>query len=159
MQDAPYKLLTRQLPLSEELIATCNVVEHPGSIRNGEQELVGTVPFKDHSPTYLMDQIISYPPLYSLYSNYESMLGDRYEVANERGRLWNGEPSFTTFAQWKGTLDYIFVVQAETGPKLVGSELKLLPLAADLLPSIPNEKFGSDHVMLRAIVEFSANQG
>jgi hypothetical protein len=113
--DAPYKLLTRQLPLSTELIETCNVIEHDGS--NREPVDVTDEKAKVHSPAYLIEKLLSYPALQSAYADYEEFLGSEYEVNPDRGRLWSGEPGFTSFAEWKG----IFISNNPKGHLIISS--------------------------------------
>ncbi|KAL3897154.1 MAG: hypothetical protein SGCHY_003609 [Lobulomycetales sp.] len=87
--DAPYKLLTRtDLPLSRELLDTCRVVEHDGSHRDcegGEKDM--DTGFPDHTPEFLIEKILSFPPCRSAYADYEGNVGkERYELNPDRGR-------------------------------------------------------------------------
>lgn len=154
--DAPYKLLTRtDLPLSRELLDTCRVVEHDGSHRDcegGEKDM--DTGFPDHTPEFLIEKILSFPPCRSAYADYEGNVGkERYELNPDRGRQWSGEPSFTTFADWKGTLDYILL--SDSGRhELKEISISPLPPVNDLLPGLPNERHGSDHLPLRATLEY-----
>jgi len=79
------------------------------------------------------------------------------------------EPKFTNYGEYyKGTLDYIFYlgksnnsnrdnIERETNEEIEMQVVKLLkmPREMDILPSIPNYKFNSDHLCL--IAEVSIN--
>ena len=92
-----------------------------------------------------------------------------------------GEPSFTNYTLWKGTLDYIFwMIDFDQDPlqnvKTVSETLKeektlslhpkdqiwvrflrvlTLPSVGNCLPGLPNSTFPSDHLALMAEVELS----
>ena len=77
--------------------------------------------------------------------------------------VWDGEPSFTNYSVWKGTLDYIFCVD-DGGSDGVGTRRQTaaqvssvldIPKAEFLEPGIPNPNFGSDHLALMASVDLT----
>ncbi|KAJ2746505.1 RNA exonuclease ngl2 [Coemansia sp. BCRC 34301] len=80
-------------------------------------------------------------PLRSCYSTYADL-----DVAY-RTKQWPGEPIYTNYAKWKGTLDYIFYWP---GQGLHVQGVMSLPDEARMKPGLPNESFASDHVALLA---------
>ncbi|KAJ2457593.1 RNA exonuclease ngl2 [Coemansia sp. RSA 2424] len=80
-------------------------------------------------------------PLRSCYSTYADL-----DVAY-RTEQWPGEPVFTNYAKWKGTLDYIFF---RPGQGLHAQAVMSLPAERHMKPGLPNETFPSDHVALLA---------
>ncbi|KAJ2348405.1 RNA exonuclease ngl2 [Coemansia erecta] len=64
-----------------------------------------------------------------------------------RTEQWLGEPIYTNYSLWKGTLDYIFY---SPNRGLSVREVMSLPSEARLKPGIPNDTFASDHVSLVA---------
>jgi mRNA deadenylase 3'-5' endonuclease subunit Ccr4 len=108
-------------------------------------------------PTHLMpvhdlvDLVGTYPRCKSVYADYDTL---HPEMLAER---WPGEPAYTNYTVWKGTLDYIFMVEQDTSKGRYGGielerVLKLPPPSA-LQPGLPNEVYGSDHLCIMA--EFS----
>ncbi|KAI9505109.1 RNA exonuclease ngl2 [Coemansia spiralis] len=83
-----------------------------------------------------------YQPMQSCYGTY-SELDPSY-----RTEQWHGEPIFTNYAIWKGTLDYIFFTPETTS--LVLREVLSLPAEKRMKPGLPNDTFPSDHVSLIA---------
>lgn len=73
-------------------------------------------------------------------------------LAKEPEKLqWYGEPSFTVYTAFKGTLDYIFTQPSkDSGVELVATHLLKLPTIERCLNALPNETFGSDHLCLAA---------
>ncbi|KAJ2795156.1 RNA exonuclease ngl2 [Coemansia furcata] len=78
-------------------------------------------------------------PLRSCYSTYADL------DASYRTEQWVGEPIYTNYAKWKGTLDYIFY---RPGQGLDVHDIMSLPAEGRLKPGLPNERFASDHVSL-----------
>jgi len=93
-----------------------------------------------------VDELINtnLPALRSVYGTYQQAFttADSCE--------WNGEPSYTSYAKWHGTIDYIFQVEGDTQLKTVGI-LEIPPEAyIQKLVSLPNDLYGSDHVCIQA---------
>ncbi|KAJ2777933.1 RNA exonuclease ngl2 [Coemansia javaensis] len=80
-------------------------------------------------------------PLASCYGNYAA-LDPAYATPQ-----WEGEPVYTNYAAWKGTLDYIFF---SPGRGIAVRDVLSLPPESQLKPGLPNETFSSDHVALVA---------
>ncbi|KAJ2847691.1 RNA exonuclease ngl2 [Coemansia brasiliensis] len=78
-------------------------------------------------------------PFKSCYATYAD-LDPTY-----RTDQWPGEPIYTNYSLWKGTLDYIFYAP-ENG--LCVREVLSLPPEKQLEPGIPNDTFASDHISL-----------
>ncbi|KAJ2554266.1 RNA exonuclease ngl2 [Coemansia sp. RSA 1933] len=86
-----------------------------------------------------------YTPLRSCYGTYADL--DSTYLTEQ----WQGEPIFTNYTDWKGTLDYIFFVP-DSGIYL--REVLSLPEEKHLKPGLPNDTFPSDHVSLVARFDF-----
>ncbi|KAJ1920572.1 RNA exonuclease ngl2 [Mycoemilia scoparia] len=82
---------------------------------------------------------------------------------------WDGEPKYTNYTNWKGTLDYIFIQNHHHNGSYNGSESKLngrgrlkvrqimsLPSQDEMEPGLPNDTFPSDHVALMARLVYEA---
>lgn len=71
-----------------------------------------------------------------------------------------GEPKFTIYSEsYKGTLDYVFVMEREgeeDGIKVEPARVLAMPREEDMQPSLPNARFGSDHVCLMVEVAFQS---
>ncbi|KAJ2067269.1 RNA exonuclease ngl2, partial [Coemansia sp. RSA 2337] len=80
-------------------------------------------------------------PLRSCYSTYADL------DASYRTEQWVGEPIYTNYAKWKGTLDYIFY---RPGQGLDVRDVMSLPAEGRMKPGLPNVTFPSDHVALLA---------
>ncbi|KAJ1733104.1 RNA exonuclease ngl2 [Coemansia biformis] len=80
-------------------------------------------------------------PLVSCYGTYVE-LDPSYATPQ-----WNGEPIYTNYAKWKGTLDYIFF---SPGRGISVREVFSLPAEILMKPGLPNETFASDHVSVLA---------
>ncbi|KAJ2735013.1 RNA exonuclease ngl2 [Coemansia sp. BCRC 34962] len=78
-------------------------------------------------------------PLKSCYGTYADL------DASYRTEQWAGEPIYTNYAKWKGTLDYIFY---QPGRGLDVRDVMSLPAEERMKPGLPNESFPSDHVAL-----------
>ncbi|KAJ2725317.1 RNA exonuclease ngl2 [Coemansia sp. Benny D115] len=87
-----------------------------------------------------------YQPMRSCYSTYTD-LDPTYHTDQ-----WKGEPIYTNYTAWKGTLDYIFYTP-DRG--LVAREIMSLPKKTEMDPGLPNETFGSDHLSILARFDFS----
>jgi mRNA deadenylase 3'-5' endonuclease subunit Ccr4 len=93
----------------------------------------------------------AFPPLSSVYSNYEDLMPNLYENVK-----WNKEPPFTSYATWKGVIDYIFVWPIEDG--IVPMRIKEIP-PEDYIKeyvALPNDLYGSDHFFIQC--EFVLNK-
>lgn len=97
------------------------------------------------SPQALLDRMASLPRATSAYGQY-------VDVDTEASNDWavSGEPRWTNYTEWKGTLDYIFQVALEGIEPLVLQGLLKLPTEDMLLPGLPNDQWGSDHLCLMA---------
>ncbi|KAJ2365476.1 RNA exonuclease ngl2, partial [Coemansia sp. RSA 2610] len=89
----------------------------------------------------LVDALQSeFPPMRSCYDTYADL------DPSYRTEQWAGEPIYTNYSLWKGTLDYIFYSPAGLSTR----EVLSLPVEEQLKPGIPNDTFASDHVALVA---------
>ncbi|KAJ2009583.1 RNA exonuclease ngl2 [Coemansia thaxteri] len=79
--------------------------------------------------------------LRSCYSTYAE-LDPTYAT-----KQWPGEPIYTNYAKWSGTLDYIFYAPTRG---LAVRDVLSLPAEQRMKPGLPNETFASDHVALAA---------
>ncbi|KAJ2400299.1 RNA exonuclease ngl2 [Coemansia sp. RSA 2559] len=86
-----------------------------------------------------------FKPLRSCYSTYAD-LDSSYHTEK-----WQGEPIFTNYTEWKGTLDYIFFAP-DSGISL--REVLSLPEEKHLKPGLPNDALPSDHISLIARFDF-----
>ncbi|KAJ1788003.1 RNA exonuclease ngl2 [Coemansia sp. RSA 2399] len=86
-----------------------------------------------------------YKPLRSCYGTYADL------DSSYRTEQWQGEPIFTNYTEWKGTLDYIFFAP-DSGISL--REVLSLPEEKHLKPGLPNDAFPSDHISLIARFDF-----
>ncbi|PIA19553.1 hypothetical protein COEREDRAFT_5383 [Coemansia reversa NRRL 1564] len=80
-------------------------------------------------------------PLTSCYSTYADL------DTSYRTDQWQGEPIYTNYTNWKGTLDYILYTPA-AGLSL--QSVLSLPPEIQLKPGLPNDVFPSDHISLVA---------
>ncbi|KAJ2697219.1 RNA exonuclease ngl2 [Coemansia spiralis] len=80
-------------------------------------------------------------PLTSCYGTYAD-LDPTYATPQ-----WKGEPIFTNYAKWKGTLDYILL---SPGRGISVRDVLSLPPVSQMKPGLPNETFASDHVSVLA---------
>ncbi|KAJ3296743.1 hypothetical protein HK104_001253 [Borealophlyctis nickersoniae] len=120
-------------------------------------------------PPLLISRMSALPRLHSCYATYRATdpshtvnpdWKDGHGSGNET--LWDGEPTYTNFTEWKGTLDYIFVAEeseqeraVDVGPRrqqtfVVVDNVLEIPREEYLQPGIPNQHFPSDHVPLMA---------
>ncbi|KAJ3226310.1 RNA exonuclease ngl2 [Clydaea vesicula] len=155
--DIPYYILTRK-ELSSELRNTAEIVKHPGSDRENpivsDENGNGDIDYKEIPPEELIDKLYTLPKLKSCYYNYANLLSkERYNCNpqwKENEVLWTGEPAYTNYGPWKGTLDYIFMLVEEGPSKVILDSVLYIPTAEELKKSLPNEEFGSDHISLMA---------
>ena len=140
-----------------EDLSQCNTI-NPKDCDDG----VCVVRTKDMNPEHknnvsiLMKYREELPTCTSVFSSYTT-LDPIYA-----GKDWDGEPKYTTYTEWKGTLDYIFQVENEYESvhargehphhRLVPCNVLQLPDPSLFVPGLPNHHFGSDHVSL--VVEF-----
>ncbi|KAI9202058.1 Endonuclease/exonuclease/phosphatase [Polychytrium aggregatum] len=99
----------------------------------------------------LVAKIQSFPPFVSMTQTYRD--ADPNHSINpgwQGAERWGGEPTFTCFAVWKGTLDYIFWwdFAVSDKPQVPVNVLKVLelPKVEELVPGLPNKNFASDHL-------------
>ncbi|KAI7834226.1 Endonuclease/exonuclease/phosphatase [Kickxella alabastrina] len=85
-------------------------------------------------------------PMRSCYDTYADL------DPSYRTDQWKGEPIYTNYTSWKGTLDYIFYTP---GLGLEVRKILSLPAESRLKPGLPNEVFSSDHVSILARFDFS----
>lgn len=84
-----------------------------------------------------------YGELVSCYGGY-AYLDPTYKTDQ-----WEGEPIYTNYTGWKGTLDYIFY-----GPeRLKATQVLSLPAEDRMKPGLPNNIYASDHVSLMSKFE------
>ncbi|KAJ1968336.1 RNA exonuclease ngl2 [Dispira parvispora] len=123
----------------------------------------------------------SYPPIRSVYQKYEEVDPQHYalaETAESTGqpfftkygfhplvgyqpKQWAGEPRFSNYGVYRGLLDYIFYRQPSRPLKAQSESnhhdclqpvgVLSIPPESTLLPGIPNDAFGSDHISLLAV--------
>ena len=87
----------------------------------------------------------NFPPYISAYSTYSKI------VPEYQATLWDGEPKYTNYTNWKGTLDYIFIQRDVDNRSLLEvnvSKVLSLPTEHEMEPGLPNDSFSSDHVFL-----------
>ncbi|KAJ2234821.1 RNA exonuclease ngl2 [Coemansia sp. RSA 485] len=86
-----------------------------------------------------------FAPMRSCYGTYADL------DPSYRTDKWAGEPIYTNYTAWKGTLDYIFYTP---GLGLDVREIMSLPAERLMKPGLPNETFPSDHVSVLARFDF-----
>lgn len=123
------------------------------SLRSEEEE-------EKLSVSKLVDLVQDLPKLISFYNDYQNLdknhSVDPIMVANGNYKeTWEGEPYYTTFAGWKGTLDYLCTFKDIQPQKMVVTKLLEIPHYKLLGNGIPNELFGSDHVSLMAEIRIT----
>ncbi|RKP14692.1 hypothetical protein BJ684DRAFT_14984 [Piptocephalis cylindrospora] len=97
------------------------------------------------SPQALLDRMASLPRATSAYGRYVEM-----DPAASNDWSVSGEPRWTNYTEWKGTLDYIFQVENENAKSLVLESVLQLPTEDIMRPGLPNDQWGSDHLCLMA---------
>ncbi|PVU87882.1 hypothetical protein BB559_005849 [Furculomyces boomerangus] len=92
----------------------------------------------------------------SLYGAYSDV--DPSHSSNDK---WQGEPLYTNYTKWKGTLDYIMTLartdQENTSFFLEHQDILSLPPQKHLEPGLPNNNFSSDHISLLAEINCIIN--
>jgi RNA exonuclease NGL2 len=101
-----------------------------------------------------IDTLPKAPELVSKFKNtrllWNSIYSNTGHISNEFG-LFN-EPKFTNYTVvFKGALDYLFV---EKDALIEVPKILAIPEEKDVLPSLPNRNFGSDHLCLVADVNY-----
>ena len=111
-----------------------------------------------------------YPHLASAYASYTSHdLSHSSMLSSDLSSPWTGEPRYTNYSSWKGTLDYIFyahddktetlkddddmndtVIKSKFNHSIDVLQVLKIPDANSLEPGIPNEVHPSDHVPIMA---------
>ncbi|OMJ19117.1 RNA exonuclease NGL2 [Smittium culicis] len=105
---------------------------------------------------------------FSSYSNYS-----QYDESHLNNPKWTGEPLYTNYTNWKGTLDYIMIQRfpfkdTETNSinkcstnnnsqAFVLKEILSIPNTTFLIPGLPNEVFSSDHISIMAKIDYYKN--
>ena len=109
----------------------------------------------------LLRRVTRHGPLYSTYSNYQSV--DPSHRAPPNGTdAYSGEPFYTNYEVWRGTLDYIMIgiLPSAAGQALVNvrvDELVKIPEWKRLEPGLPNQTWPSDHVPIGAVCTITFN--
>ena len=87
---------------------------------------------------------LEFKSVYSTYTFYDPSYKSIY---------WEGEPKFTTYSLYKGTLDYILYSynSNNSGLSLIPEQILELPSESDLDTGIPNRIYPSDHISLCCI--------
>ncbi|KAJ1547204.1 RNA exonuclease ngl2 [Nowakowskiella sp. JEL0078] len=113
------------------------------------------------SASLLLESFKSYPKFKSSYANYRdhdhshTINPDWFNAEGICEEHWAGEPSYTNFGIWKGTLDYIFYSNDFPGVNCSVVKLLEIPKEDVLKPAIPNNIFPSDHISVMTELEFS----
>ena len=99
----------------------------------------------------ILESSKNFPPMKSLYSDYRELMKDRVTYNETR---WVGEPPFTSYATWKGVIDYIFVwpVRDEKKKSLIPTKIREIPPEEFIkeLVGLPNDFYASDHFYIQA---------
>ncbi|KAJ3159410.1 hypothetical protein HDU86_001728 [Geranomyces michiganensis] len=132
--DGVYKTLTKQA-LSSTHHESLEPGQYVPRVRENEEPIAGSQPVNPAPLSRILEDFSTLPRLRSAYATYR-----------ENG----GEPLFTNYAIWRGTLDYIFVCEPQAGVESQKSMVNFarvleLPDAADVEPGLPNGDFASDH--------------
>lgn len=157
--DGIYRSLT-QKSLTAEQLAELEPVEFAKN-NKGSVPPEATPAIENLLPvSTLLERLEKLPRLSSCYSTYRQSDPDHTVNPDWKDKpLWEGEPSYTNYAQWKGTLDYIFVADDDSStednrqPVVQVAKVLEVPKADDLAPGLPNVHFPSDHVPLMAQLE------
>ncbi|KAJ3059525.1 hypothetical protein HDU99_006309, partial [Rhizoclosmatium hyalinum] len=123
--DALYHVLTAERPLSQEIIDCLTPVVMTRPTKAGVNELspspsptppvvpsTSDAPIKVLSKEFLVTQVTSFGKYISAYRNYRDIDVTHPDISTMIKR-WSGEPSFTSFDEWRGTLDYIMTRENE----------------------------------------------
>jgi len=80
----------------------------------------------------------------SVYSNYTDL-----DPLAKKSPLWEGEPAYTSYSKWQGTLDYIFKDVKED--RIVVKAVLQIP-KEELLSKqegLPSDSYPSDHIPIQ----------
>ncbi|KAL7747204.1 RNA exonuclease ngl2 [Sorochytrium milnesiophthora] len=102
----------------------------------------------------LLAKLAPFPRCVSVYGDYVRLDHPRHP-RHPQYRADVGEPAWTTYTEWKGTLDYMFLLGQESADKLVLEEVLRLPAEEEIRPGIPNERWGSDHLPLMCTLRWA----
>jgi mRNA deadenylase 3'-5' endonuclease subunit Ccr4 len=94
-----------------------------------------------------MNKLPKFKSAYDQYTNLHPELS-----SNE----WLGEPKFTNYTEWIGTLDYIMLRQDKHHHLFELQRILRLPDEKDCQPGLPNQIYSSDHLCIMA--EYKLNQ-
>jgi len=96
-----------------------------------------------------------WPLLRSVYGNYTTLV-----PSVKSNEYWTGEPPYTNFTAWKGTLDYIFMFpikqehEKEKESLLLRSILEIPPEnVLNIQTALPSDTFPSDHISIGCTFE------
>ena len=83
-----------------------------------------------------------------MYSHYEALNPQLY--ADDKIR-WKNEPPFTSYATWKGVIDYIFQWPISSKNTLIASKIREIPPDEYIREhyGLPNDLYGSDHFYIQ----------
>ncbi|KAJ3063980.1 hypothetical protein HDU98_000280, partial [Podochytrium sp. JEL0797] len=98
--------------------------------------------FKTLTKEFLITQVQRFGRFTSAYSTYRTPA--------PKFPHGSGEPLYTSFDEWQGTLDYIMTPREEAGWKMKVDKVLRIPDAAWLEPGLPNLRFPSDHLPILA---------
>jgi len=146
-----YKLITKKELTEEELKALEPIIEPETDIKNNPI-----------TATELINKIKEFPEGKSSYASYRD--NDPNHTVNPawEKEYFKGEPTYTTYCSWKGTLDYIFLMNDNDfkyekdhntditfNPSYLNVTKNLnIPDCKDLEPGLPNLRFPSDHICI-----------
>ncbi|KAI9353543.1 Endonuclease/exonuclease/phosphatase [Obelidium mucronatum] len=161
--DALYHVLTSSNDLSPDLLNSLEpvVMSKPTKSSSSIESSPSITPamttsavidpnisYKIVSKDFLLEQVKSFGLYSSAYCTYRTHHESHSDLSTVESP-WDGEPSYTSFDDWRGTLDYImYRKEAEKDSEWelqVKSVLKI-PEAKWLEPGLPNLRFPSDHV-------------
>ncbi|OUM65672.1 hypothetical protein PIROE2DRAFT_7255, partial [Piromyces sp. E2] len=153
-----YKLITKQELNEEELKELEPKIEPEIEIKNNPL-----------TATELIERIKKFPLGKSSYSSYRD--NDPNHTINPNWKkgeeFFKGEPTYTTYCGWKGTLDYEFLMDDNEfkfdekskdvtfNPTYTKVTKNLnVPESSVLEPGLPNLSFPSDHICIMSEIEF-----
>ncbi|KAJ3170504.1 hypothetical protein HDU87_008739 [Geranomyces variabilis] len=157
--DGVYKTLTKQ-HLSPSDLASLE----PGQyVSSSSKPQPATEPKENEAPAGEPHLLLVNPaPLSRILDSFPTL--PRLRSAYATYRPEGGEPLFTNYTNWKGTLDYVFLCEPDNvdirlearatkkNYKVSFTKILELPDATHLEPGLPNSDFASDHVCLMAEV-------
>jgi len=131
------------------------VVQESLDLAAAHLEVVARIPEseEDHHRLAQFHELMEYanknlPLLESAYQNYTKL------VNVKPNQYWDGEPPFTSYSAWKGTLDYIFTFKGQTS--LILKRILELPKEdeVNVQTALPNDTQPSDHLYLIGEFQF-----